>query len=386
VPLPIALPVHHAQPGLCVGGELKNTVAVVRDGQAILSHHLGDLTHALAFEYFNKAIDDLQSLFGVQPQWIAHDLHPVYLSTARATALSKQAGVPLIGVQHHHAHAAAVMAEHGQTGPVLAVVCDGTGYGDDQTVWGGELLLADLVSYQRLARLKPLRLPGGDAAARDTRRCALALLHQTLGSGFDQHPAAKALLPDAAERAILAAMIRKNVACAVSSGTGRLFDAVAALLGLCMHNDFEAQAALALEAAASDIADDRASADYFAIEQERGIAQITLAPLIRLMIEDVDARENASRWAAAFHDQLAYAWDAIVADAAEKTATTTVALSGGVFCNQRLTHRLTQRLTQRGFKVLTHQQVPANDGGLSLGQAAIATAQLHAQRNGKAGL
>ncbi|MEI8197690.1 MAG: carbamoyltransferase HypF, partial [Phycisphaerae bacterium] len=180
VPTPITLPdsLRHAPAGLCLGGELKNTIAVVTHGQAILSQHLGDLRHPRAYTLFQQTIRDLLELLVVQPRWIAHDLHPLYLSTQYATELARQWNVPLVPVQHHHAHAAALMAENNLEGPILAIVCDGTGYPPhpDTTIWGGELLLADWRGFRRLAHLRPLLLPGGDAASVDTRRPALAAL------------------------------------------------------------------------------------------------------------------------------------------------------------------------------------------------------------------
>lgn len=374
VPRRIQLPVPAAEPGLCVGGELKCTVAVVRDGAAILSHHLGDLTHALAYEHFQQAIRDMCELFSVQPRWIAHDLHPAYLSTQYARKLSRQWNVPLIGVQHHHAHAAAVLAEHGEISPALAVVCDGVGYGDDGTAWGGELLRMDLRGYQRLAHLRTLRLPGGDAAAKDTRRCGLALLHMTFGDDFESHPAAARLYPDHSERRMIAAMIRQQVRCVNSSGTGRYFDGIAALLGLCEHNEFEAQAALALESTAQG----QPFACSAAAECD---GEIDLSPLVREILARQAKGLPVQELAALFHDGLAATWETAVASAAERAGLGTVVLSGGVFCNQRLTLHLTRRLTARSLRVLRHRIVPPGDGGISLGQAAVAATRLSPQEN-----
>jgi hydrogenase maturation protein HypF len=318
---------------------------------------------------------------GAVPRWIAHDLHPAYLSTRHAHALAGRWGVPLLAVQHHHAHAAAVMAEYGETGPVLAVVCDGAGYGPDGTTWGGELLRADLTGFTRLVRLRALRLPGGDAAARDTRRCALALLHQAFGPTFAQHPATARLVPDPAERQMLCAMIDQNVNCTTSSGAGRVFDGVAALLGLCAHNSFEAQAALALECAAAPFALDATDRQAPLFELRDGGAadaprEIALDQLYRFLVAAIErGSAHVGALAALFHSQLARAWDAAVAQAMQTTGLSTVALSGGVFCNQRLTAELTARLENRGARVLRHHLVPPGDGGLALGQAAVAAAR-----------
>jgi hydrogenase maturation protein HypF len=353
--------------GLCVGGELKNTIAVVRGGHAILSHHLGDLTHVENYACFRRAIEDMQKLFSVRPQWVAHDLHPMYLSTKVAQELGRQLDVPLIGVQHHHAHAAALLAEHGVTDRSLVVVCDGVGYGTDDTMWGGELLAADLAGYERLARLRPLLLPGGDAAARDTRRCGLALLRQAFGDGFADHPAAAMLVPDEEERSILTGMMRGNIRCVRSSGAGRVFDGMAALLGVCQRNSFEAEAGMKLESLAADQPEQGVD-ELFDIHGDE-LMTIDLGELVRVVVE---SKRSPAALSALFHDQLAWAWECAVSRAAEKHGLLTVGLTGGVFCNQRLTTALTRRLERRGLRVLCHRVVPANDGGISFGQAAVA--------------
>jgi hydrogenase maturation protein HypF len=375
-PASIVLPVGCDNPGLCVGAELKNTIAIVRDGSAILSHHLGDLTHALAFDGFRKAIADFGDLFGVELRWIAHDLHPMYLSTAHARQLAKSLDVALIPVQHHHAHAASVMAEHGLHDTILAVVCDGTGYGSDGTIWGGELFAVDLLSFRRLARLRPIRLPGGDAAARDTTRCALGLLHQAFGDAFVDQEITRGLIPDETIRAVLGRMIRNDFNCATSSGAGRLFDGVAALLGICAENRFEAQAAMALESAASGIAgSEAASRDRFEVHHKE-VDEIDFSPLVRELVERKMRSECAEATASLFHEQFARAWARVVIAAARQLSLDTVALSGGVFCNAIVTTRLTELLVSNGLRVVRNTIVPPNDGGVALGQAAIAAARL----------
>jgi hydrogenase maturation protein HypF len=375
VPRAIELPGAVTQ-GLCVGGELKNTIAVVRDGSVILSQHLGDLTHPLALENFKQAVDDLRQLNGVRPEWIAHDLHPMYLSTAYAQALASQMGVPTVAVQHHHAHAAALMAEHGITDRILAIVCDGTGFGTDGTTWGGELLACDRQAFQRLARLRPLHLPGGDAAARDTRRCGLAALQQIAGDDLSEHPAARRLVPDTSDRAMLCRMLRGEIACAPSSGAGRYFDAVAALLGLCAYNHHEAQAAIALESAAHRARGRASDSRLYAIG-DGPVREIDLAPLVAAIVSRVDAGASSDELAWLFHEQLAQAWARAARDAAAQLDIRVVGLTGGVFCNALLTRRLTDLLNEAGLTVLRHRLVPPNDGGIALGQAAVAAAGLH---------
>lgn len=384
VPASIALPIGGEAHGLCVGGELKNTIALVRDRRAILSQHLGDLSYTPVFEHFRETIDDLLALFDVRPKWIAHDPHPLYLGAMYARQLADRLDVPLIGVQHHHAHAASVMAEHGERGPVLAVVCDGVGYGDDGTSWGGELLLADLTSYKRLAHLRPIELIGGDAAATDTRRCGLALLRQAFGDDFAKHPAVAELIRDDHERQVLTAMLARGVNCSPTTALGRYFDGVAALLGLSTHNSYESQAAMRLESAAFACDKPPVEGPLFHLSTG-GPGVIDLSPLIRALVEGKANRQPVESLAALFHDQAAWAWACVVEEAAKRSGIGTVALSGGVFCNERLTHRLADRLSGGGLCVLAHRTVPANDGGLALGQAAVAAARYDAGHDRKAG-
>ncbi|MFI5381019.1 MAG: Sua5/YciO/YrdC/YwlC family protein, partial [Tepidisphaerales bacterium] len=374
VPAAIDLPIGAAA-GLAVGAELKCTVAVVRDGKAILSHHLGDLTHAASYDCFRNAIVDMELLFGVQPKWIAHDMHPLYLSTSAASELANELGVPTVAVQHHHAHAAAVMAEHGITGPVLAVVCDGVGYGSDGQIWGGELLMADLKDFTRLGHLTAMPLAGGDAAARDTRRCAMALLMQAFGKKFAELPIAGRVMPRTSDREFIAEMLRENVRCVPSTAAGRLFDGVAAILGVCERNTHEAEAAMKLEALAAAGPYVEGEPDYFVVHREQPL-RIDFSPLIVQLVDRLEHGHSAADLAALFHRQFDAAWVATVEMAAVATRLNRVAISGGVFCNEILTKGLTRRLQQRGFEVLRHRRVPPNDGGVALGQAAVAAARM----------
>lgn len=366
--------------GLCVGGELKSTVAVMRDNEVILSQHLGDLKHTLAYEYFKKAIDDLCRLMQVKPQWIAHDLHPGYLSTQWAAKLAIRSGVPLIPVQHHWAHAAAVLAEHGVMGHALALVCDGVGYGTDGAIWGGELLhVTDFKSpMRRLAHLRPLLLPGGDAAARDTRRCAAGLL-----SGIDDDTLRQAymtrLFPLPSERAMVDGMLASGLNCIQSTAAGRFFDAIAAILGLSLTNDFEAQAPMALEAAASAFGFENPALSnevqaHLNPRQSTDGDVIDLYPLARWIAGEHLAGRRTDELAWMFHDGFARAWATNVIRMSNQTGLRIVGLSGGVFCNELLTKRLTRLLENQGLRVLRHHLVPPNDGGIAFGQAVIAAA------------
>lgn len=369
-PAPIPLPVETKWHGIALGGELKSTIAVVRDSTVILSQHLGDLLDAHAYVNFKKAVDDLRDLFALQPKWIAHDLHPQYLSTSYAAQLSAKLRIPHIRIQHHHAHAASVLAEHGEHGPALAVICDGTGYGSNGATWGGELMIADLHGYKRIGHLRPLRLPGGDASARQPWRSALALLFNALGDQFDRHPICRALPRQPNEIHFVAEMIRGNTSCATSTSTGRLFDGIAALLGLAHDNHYDAQAPMMLEsaAAASSHSIDKA-APLFELSESN---QIDLSPFVRRLVEQVLKGASVPDLAAMFHEQLAMAWEAAVLRNAERTGLSAVVLSGGVFCNERLATTLTRKLRDIGLHVMRNRLVPPNDGGLAYGQAAIA--------------
>ncbi len=374
VPSAIELPVATGM-GLAVGAELKDVVAVVRDGKAILSHHLGDLTHAANYECFRKAISDMMLLFGVRPHWIAHDQHPLYLSTSAASELAKELGVRLVAVQHHHAHAASVLAEHGLAGPALAVVCDGVGYGSDGQIWGGELLWSDLREFKRLGHIEPMLLAGGDAAARDTRRCGLALLMQAFGKNFTNLPLVRRMMPVACDLQFIERMLCDNVRCIPSTAAGRLFDGVAALLGVCDHNTHEAEAAMKLEALAARGAHVEGEGEFFVIHREKPL-RIDFSPLVRELVARMGAGHAPADLAAMFHRQFCEAWAAMVEMAAMDTGLRRVVLSGGVFCNEIVSKGLCRRLRQGGFEVLRHRRVPPNDGGIALGQAAIAAARL----------
>lgn len=382
VPTPIALPIERCTDGIAVGGELKAAVAVVRNGQAILSQHLGDLSDPDSFALFRRTIDEFIRLFSIRPKWIAHDMHPAYLGAQHAIRLADQLHIPAIAVQHHHAHAAAVMVEHRIDPPALAVVCDGTGYGTDGSIWGGELLQVDYRGFRRLGHLKPLRLPGGDASARDPRRSALALLWNAMGTHFRRWPRLGELFPDTDEREVLAEMIQTDRGCALSSGAGRVFDGVAALLGICTRNTFEAEAAMALEAAASRAPALDGPDAKFQMRWKHGALELDYSELIRHLVGRLERGDSPNRLAALFHEHFARSWAALVVRLQPSLNINRVVLSGGVFCNELLTRRLTQLLVEQGCEVWRHEQVPPNDGGIALGQAAVAATLF---TNGKAG-
>jgi len=346
-PGPLPLPVPAPVPVVAVGAELKSTFCVVRRGEAFLSPHLGDLDSEAAYFAFDTDLALYLGMLGVKPAAVACDLHPEYLSTKWA----HEQGLPLIEVQHHHAHAAACLAEHGRVEEVLAVVLDGTGLGADGTLWGGEVLRCDLMSFERLAHLAAVPLPGGEAAIREPWRMAASYL-EAAGRPvpFERWPLVRESL---------------KVNAPLSSGAGRLFDAVAALLGVRELVTYEGQAAIELEQLAGDVD----SPPYPARVLEGAIVG---ADLIAAAHDDLLGGRSRQEIAAAFHEGMAAAFAAVCAEAEPRT----VVLSGGSFQNLRLLASLRRRLEAHGIEVLSHRAVPPNDGGVSYGQAAVAAARL----------
>ncbi|MBI2505787.1 MAG: carbamoyltransferase HypF [Candidatus Latescibacteria bacterium] len=358
-PLPVLLssPLPTA---MAVGAHLKNTVALAVGNQVFVSQHLGDLETAPALAAFDLALSDLQQLYSARPEAVACDLHPDYLSTRRAQGL----GLRVVEVQHHYAHVLSCMAENHLAPPVLGVCWDGTGYGPDQMVWGGEFLLVEEKGYRRLGHLRPFPLPGGDQAVREPRRAALGLLWALCGEEaltLDL-PALRAFTP--AELRVLAQMLRRGVNTPLTSSAGRLFDATASLLGLCQHNRFEGQTAMQLE---------------FALEEEGEViypvtllagepATLDWGPMIEALLADQRAGLGPGRISARFHNGLVEGILAIARLAGQEQ----VALSGGCFQNQYLSERAITRLRAEGFRPHWHQRIPPNDGGISLGQLVAA--------------
>ena len=338
----LRLPFTSRRPIVAVGAELKSTFCVVRDDRAYLSAHLGDLDSELAYRAFLTDLELYLAMVGVQSEVIVHDLHPGYMATR--WALEQDARV--VGVQHHHAHAAACLAEHGETGPALALVFDGTGYGTDGTLWGGELLRCDLASFERVAHLEPVPLPGGEAAIREPWRIAASYLEQAgQPVPWERWELVRHALGVNAPR---------------SSGMGRLFDAVAAVLGVRETVTYEGQAAIELEHLAG-----ATPAEPFAWRFGDAAALVCACYQARL-----DGRDRAEI-AASFHETIATAAAMACAEASDPR---TVVLSGGSFQNLRLLSSTRERLEQHGFRVLTHRLVPPNDGGISFGQAAVGAA------------
>jgi hydrogenase maturation protein HypF len=369
VPNPIRVAARSPQV-LAVGGELKNTFCLVRDGQAFVSQHIGDLKDFKTFEYLDGEISSWRKLMGIEPAVVAYDLHPAYLSTRYA--LEADAALA-IGVQHHHAHIVSVMAEHDLRDPVIGVALDGTGYGIDGTIWGGEFMIADRIGFERVAHFKVYPLPGGDRAVEEPWRMAVSVLHS---EGLDH--AARAIA-GAHQLGTIRRMIDAGFNAPVTSSAGRLFDAVAGILGLCDRASYEAQGAIRLEA----VADPRVVESYpYAVDMREGMWTIDFGPAIRAIVQEQLAGIAVAEIAAKFHNTVA---EAIVQRCKFLRAwrgINTVALSGGVFQNALLLTRAMTGLRHAGFDVFTNVAVPPNDGGLSLGQAAVAVARLTRQREG----
>jgi hydrogenase maturation protein HypF len=362
-PEPLAMPWRASRQVLAVGAELKSTVSVAKGSMIVPSHHIGDLEHLANYEAFVQAVEHLCHLYGVEPDVVAHDLHPEYLSSKYAAELD----LPALGVQHHHAHIASCLAEHGIGGPVLGVSFDGLGYGCDGGLWGGEFLLADLHGFERAGHLRPVALPGGAAAIREPWRMALSWLLTT--AGVD---AAAAFGENADPRYEAVIHLAQRPDVDATTSMGRLFDAVAALLGLRQRVTYEAQAAIELEAMARRVP--RTAAPWFPVDIDRSGPLPMLDPASLLAAVMVATREGTPvpENAAAFHEGIGRGTTLLAAELASESGVDTVALSGGVFQNVRLTEIVRQGLEAQGLHVLTHHAVPPNDGGISVGQAAVA--------------
>lgn len=355
VTLPVA-----TRPVLAMGAWFKNTLCITRDGQACLSRGVGDLDHPDACRAHETIAQDLLDWLGEKPQAIVHDLHPDFHSSRHAAVLAAQLQVPLIGVQHHHAHIAAIAAEHGHQGPLLGLALDGVGLGTDATAWGGELLAVDGAQFRRLGHLQPLPLPGGDRAAREPWRMAAAVLHLL---GRNDEIARR--FPHQAGATTVAAMLQRGLNCPLTSSMGRYFDAAAGLLGASEVMEFEAQAAIALErlAAAQGAVAPLAGGHVI---HDNGV--LDLRPLLAALADCNDAGHGA----ALFHATLAAAQADWAGRAARQLGIDAVALGGGCLLNRILREALVPALQAQGLQVLSARQLPPGDSAISLGQAWVA--------------
>ncbi len=377
-PYPIRLP-FRARSVLAAGPELKNTFCITRDEYAFVSPHIGDMENLETLEHYQTAMALYERLFRLRPEAVAHDLHPDYLATRYAHERAEREHLPLVGVQHHHAHIASCMVDNGTTEPVIGVALDGTGFGLDGRIWGGEWLIADLRGFHRAAWLEPLPLPGGDAGIRNPCRIAYAYLYALFG----EVPALPFLAQmDEAEKLAVQRQVERGLNTVLTTSCGRLFDAVAAMAGGLGRVTYEAQAAIEMEMASR--ADEREGYGYFfryadpqcwgdtsALPPIGAACEVALKPLLAGAVRDVQAGRTLGEVGGRFHRTLA----ALIADVcsllAQSTGIRAVALSGGCFQNRLLLAQAVGEMRGRGLQVLLHRQVPTNDGGVSLGQAAI---------------
>lgn len=363
-PLPVAVPI--SRPVLALGAHLKDTVALGVSNRVYVSQHLGDLQTPQAMAAFAEAAERLQACYETRPESVACDLHPDYASTHFAESL----GRPLRRVQHHHAHVVACMAEQGLEGRVLGVAWDGLGYGPDGTLWGGEFLLATRAAFERAGYFLPFPLPGGERALREPRRVALGMLHEALGpAGLSDFkgPLRAAFSP--AEWRLLREMLEKGLQCPRSSGVGRLFDAVAALIGLRRVQKFEGQAAMELEFLCEE-ADDSFGYSLETRPEREGFI-LDWRPMLRELLADLERGTARARMARRFHLSLVEG----LLQAARLAGERRVVLTGGCFQNKFLLEAAVRRLEEAGFEPYWHRSIPPNDGGISLGQAAVVAAQ-----------
>lgn len=369
-PSPIKMREPFTRQVLACGGHLKNTFCLVRGNSATISHHIGDLGNYESLTSFKEGIEHFKNLFEIKPEVVAFDLHPDYLSTQYARQLE---GVEKIAVQHHHAHIAAGMAEHGlENDTVIGVAFDGSGYGTDGAIWGGEFLLADTRDFVRAAHLEYTPLPGGSAAIREPWRSAASCLHHVYGDGMEVLDIDFIERLDKGRWKILKQMINKNQNCPLSSSMGRLFDAVASLLGIRDAVNYEGQAAVELE----QLADENCRYDY-CWEDVTGDSPMIVGvqSLIKSVVDDILQGTTAETISARFHNSVAGMTVSVCKRIRQKSGLQHVVLGGGVFQNRFLLNRLVTLLEKDGFQVFIPRQVPGNDGGISLGQAVIANAR-----------
>lgn len=361
------------EPVLGVGAELKNTICYTRDDQAFPSQHIGDLANTRALDFFHHTREHLADVLEITPELIVHDLHPGYLATD--WALNEQSAIPVTGVQHHHAHMAGTMVEHGIDEPAIGLILDGTGYGTDGTIWGGEVLVGDYLEVERFAHIEKVPLPGGDKAIEEPWRMGLSYLRHTFGEAYPDY------LPKSWEDYpvdLVASMVGKGVNSPLTSSCGRLFDGISALAGGRTKINYEAQAAIEFEHAITPT--ERRSLE-FGIEETGNHYKIRLSPLIKSVIAKLMDGTGFGELSTLFHRTMTEMWTEVALKAGKRYGIDTVVLSGGVFQNRYLFEHLFQSLESKGFRVLTHTRVPANDGGISLGQVAIGQALLNAGRD-----
>ncbi|HEX9022802.1 MAG TPA: carbamoyltransferase HypF [Geobacteraceae bacterium] len=370
VPRSVKLPA--AQPSvLAVGAELKAAICLTREDRAFMSQHIGDLKNAATLLSLEEATAHLERILEITPEAVAHDLHPDYLSSVYAAGLH---GVPLVPVQHHHAHMAACMAENGLEKETLGVVFDGIGYGLDGTIWGGEFLLGDFRTFRRAAHFRTVPMPGGDAAVKEPLRMVISYLHDVCGNDFYNLPVPCLAEVTERDRKLFQKMLERGINSPLTSSCGRLFDAVAAMIGLRSRISYEGQAAIELEALAEEV--DTDTIYPYSIASSAGDLVLDMRLMIRGIVHDLKLEEPRSAIARRFHNTVARATADVCEKIREREGVNRVVLSGGSFQNKLLSEGVCSDLLSRGFEVFTHRLVPPNDGGLALGQAVIAGQQI----------
>jgi len=374
VPVPVFL--KDDQPSvLAVGGELKNTICLTKGKHAFLSQHVGDLENVESYSFFHEAIRHLERILEIRPEIIAYDLHPDYFSTRWAR---QQSGVELVGVQHHHAHIASCMAENHLEGRVIGFALDGTGYGTDGNIWGGEVLIAGYEGFERAAHFEYVPMPGGAAAIREPWRMAVSYLAHHFGREFLKLDIPFVRQLNRPKVDLLLRMMEQGVNSPLTSSCGRLFDAVAALIGIRQEVNYEAQAAIELEMAIASSDEDTAYpmklVPELVPEDDHWI--VSTRPLFEALLDDLGRNLPVAAISRRFHNGLVEGFVELATLLRKKTARNRVCLSGGTFHNIYLSHRLEARLSEAGFEVFTQKEVPSGDGGLSLGQAVVAAAKV----------
>jgi len=370
-------PVHltfNAKQVLGCGAEEKNTFCLTRDNYAFVSQHIGDMENLETVDHFENTLSLYKKLFRIEPEIVAYDLHPEYLSTKYALELGSRSGqLKLVPVQHHHAHIASCMADNKIEAPVIGVALDGTGYGSDGRIWGGEFMIADYKGFERLGHLEYLPLPGGAAAIKRPYRIAVGYLVTLLGESSLTPGLSFLKHIDPIEIELIKQQLRAGINSPLNSSMGRLFDAVSALIGVRTEIDYEGQAAVELEMVAYDAVDKVGDRAYpFCIIEIEGVHIIQLKELFASVVKDLSGRISKACIAAKFHNTVAKMILEMCRLIAGKTGINQVALSGGVFQNRMLFRKVVPMLESAGLSVLVHKQVPCNDGGISLGQSVIA--------------
>jgi hydrogenase maturation protein HypF len=374
-PYPVKLG-FEAKQVLACGAELKNTFCLTKGRNAFVSQHIGDMENAETLEHYENTVELYKKMFRVVPEAIACDMHPEYLATKYAHCVAESSGLRLVPVQHHHAHIVSCMAENGVAEPVIGVALDGTGYGTDGAIWGGEFLVAEAGRFDRIGHFEYVPLLGGEAAIKKPYRMALSYIWSTLGQDFplDGLPIGNL---GSSELSLLKQQLKRGLNCPPTSSAGRLFDAVSAIAGVCGEISYEAQAAIELEMVAEGARRSRSTKLYpFEIVEQNGSRVVKLVKLIAAIVDDVRSSVPTSRVSLKFQKTVAQVVCEMCVSISKDTGIKVVALSGGVFQNRMLSRMVVESLEADGFTVLTHRDVPCNDGGISLGQAVVANCVL----------